>query len=550
MNQKNKIIHRPRIDSRKTTVFFSLRPRVKVRSAMPLFKSGKSKLQAPKDPSARRIYWMNRLRVTREDGSSEELHPTPEVIAVALAKCSRSDTPFDQNVDDVSLEKAAEFHEKWVVGYGHGSVAEHAVSSVAVENVSQVAIKVLEDARLASFTEKSSRYQVFSRERAYTPEAIAKSGMAKEYKKFLDKLYELYEELFPKISALMKERFPKAEELAEKAYEAQTKARTLDVTRCLLPAEAFGSLGMTANARVWEYVISKCLSHPLEEVRGIGTELRNVLKGEPDMSPDVALQERPHPTLLKYAEEKPYLQEAPADLAALAKTILPEIPMEAPTRVIMQKDDGFAEARIAAALLYRVASVPFEVCYAKTKNDSPLCEKILRTALEKRGAHSAPLRELEHAVFTHEITMNYGAWRDIQRHRLCTQTNQPLSTFLGFDLPEEIQHIGYAERFNALMNEADRFFRALQEAGLDQEADYVVPMALRRRLLVSWNLRELFHFIELRSGIKGHPTYRFIAQEIWRTLNETHPLLASFIHVDLRGNEAGVSTLGAKPKGI
>ncbi|MDO8584247.1 MAG: FAD-dependent thymidylate synthase, partial [bacterium] len=214
----------------------------------------KAKLMPPKDPSARRLYWMNRLTVERDDGTREELRPMPEVIAVAIAKCSRTDTPFDQNIDDVSLEKAAEFHEKWVVGYGHGSVAEHAVSSVAIENISQIAIKVLEDSRLASFTEKSSRYQVFSRERAYTPDAIKQSSAYDAYRTLLDRLYGLYQDLYEPVSALMRERFPQPPDSPEKAYQAQTKARTLDVARCLLPAAALGSLGMTANARVWEHV--------------------------------------------------------------------------------------------------------------------------------------------------------------------------------------------------------------------------------------------------------------------------------------------------------
>lgn len=518
----------------------------------------KSKLVPPKDPTQRRIYWLNRLKVTREDGSQEELRPTPEVVAVAIAKCSRMDTPFDQNVDDVPLKKAAEFHEKWVVGYGHSSVAEHATSSVAIENISQVVTKIIEDSRLASYTEKSSRYQVFTRDRAVTPLAIKNSTVAEDYTRAMDGLYSLYEELRGPIAELMRERFPKAEGLSDKGYEAQIKARTFDVVRSLLPAASMTSFGMTGNARVWEHVISKLLSHPLEEAQAVGLELRNALKGEADLDPDVALAERPHPILLKYAAPKPYLNETPEALSRLAKETFAKI-SEAPSSlsvatperpVVMLYDDAEAEARVAAALLVRVTDRPYTEVFQRVKNDPALIEQVLTTALEPRGPHDQPLRELEHATFSHEIVMDYGAWRDIQRHRMCTQTNQALGLTLGYDVPEEIQAVGYTEHFHHMMQEITRVHAALLAAGLRHEAEYIVPMAYRRRLLVTWNLRELFHFIELRSGIKGHPSYRRIAQEIWRTLEQTHPFIAKFIRVDLRGDEASVSTVGAKPKGI
>ena len=516
----------------------------------------KSKLKQLEDPAKRRIYWLNRLNVTREDGTVEELRPTPEVIAVAIAKCSRMDTPFDQNVDDVPLKKAAEFHEKWVVGYGHSSVAEHATSSVAIENISQVVTKIIEDSRLASYTEKSSRYQVFTRDRSITPSAILKSELAKEYTETVDALYNLYEELRAPVSVLLRGRFPKAEDISEKGYEAQIKARMFDVIRCLLPAGSTTSFGMTCNARVWEHVISKLLSHPLEEAQQVGQELRNALKGEVDLDPDLALSERPHPILLKYAADKPYLRETPKELHALAQEILTKPTGDispvatAERQVVMVYDDSSAETRVAAALLTRFSDRSYADIFTYLKHDPELTKRVIETALEKRGSHDQPMRELEHATFSHEIMMDYGAWRDIQRHRLCTQTNQTLGVNLGYEVPEEISTVGYTDQFHALMKRVEAIHAKLLTSGLENEAEYIVPMVYRRRLLVTWDLRELFHFIELRSGIKGHPSYRHIAQEVWRTMEQTHPFLAKFIRVDLRGNEAGVSTVGAKPKGI
>lgn len=513
----------------------------------------KPKLRQAAGKDGRRIYWMNRMDVEREDGTRVTLVPTPEQLAVAIAKCSRSTTPFDQNVDDVSLEKAADFHEKWVVGYGHGSVAEHAVASVAFQNIPQTVIKVLEDSRLASFTEKSSRYQVFTRERVTLPDTLAVSDHAAKIQELFDHLYGLYESLFPELTALMRGRFPKTDEMSDGAYNAATKGRVCDVVRYLLPAAAVGSLGMTANARVWEHVIVKLLSSADPLARQVGRELKAVLKGAPDMDRDRALRERPLPTLLKYADPHPYFAETPVLLEQLSKDVTgggatpgriatPERP------VAMTADDAEAELRVAAALVTRYGCAPHAAALTRLRGDAAAVENILRAALQGRGPYDAPLREFEHAWFQHEIIMDYGAWRDVQRHRICTQTNQTLGTDLGFDTPEEIATVGHAGEWRYVLDEAALLHDELVADGFEIEAQYVVPMAYRRRLLVGWNLREIFHFVELRSGKKGHPSYRRIAQEVWRTIHETHPLLASFIRVDL--STESLSTLGAKPKGF
>ncbi|MFA6161080.1 MAG: FAD-dependent thymidylate synthase [Patescibacteria group bacterium] len=517
----------------------------------------KAKLVQPEDSSTRRIYWMNHIRTKREDGEPVELRPTPEQMAVAIAKCSRSSTPFDQNVDDVSLEKAAEFHEKWVVGYGHGSVAEHAVASVAFQNIPQTIIKILEDARLASYTEVSSRYQVFTRARVGVPKSLMQSEFGNRVNELFDGLYALYEECYALLYPIFQERQPQGD-MPDSAYKATLKAMTCDRVRYLLPAAALASLGMTANARVWEHAIVKLLSSGDPLAKQIGEEVKSVLRGFESLDRDQALKHFPLPTLLKYADPNQYLTELPGKMSDLAKEIVNEDKAvdvsefkggaTAENPVACTYDDNLTEHRIAAALLSRYALIPMEAAMKMVSQDTQLQEKIINAALEDRGPHDAPPREFEHAWFQHEIVMDFGAWRDIQRHRICTQTNQPLGTELGFDVPEEIAEIGKGKEFTHLMNMAHDLNHDILNAGMIAEAQYVVPMAYHRRLLVSWNLRELFHFIELRSGKKGHMSYRRIAQEIWRKLNETHPMIGSYIRVDMSAE--GVSTLGEKPKGF
>jgi thymidylate synthase ThyX len=508
------------------------------------------------DPNTTRVYPLSRLHAEFEDGTSELIVSTPEQVAVAIAKCSRSETPFDQNLIDVSLEKAAKFHDKWVVGYGHGSVAEHAVASVAFENISQIVIKILEDSRLASYTEKSSRYIVFSRERVVLPSLLTSGAFAPIVTDFLDRLYGLYDTIQELVRPLMYEKFPKPEEMTEGAYAAVTKARVCDVARYCLPAAAAGSLGMTANARNWGGVISKLASSPYEEARKLADELLSHLRARAEETPDEALTNRVFPTLLKYAGYNTYQATLPGRMQSVARQLLtkindtaqPQATRERP--VVVVHDEAHAEALIAAALIAKASREPMSVVLKHIRSSPEMIERIINEATADRGEHDQLPREFEHAVFQHEIVMDYGAWRDVQRHRMCTQLNQSLGIDLGFVIPEEVKEVQLEEAYCRLMEEAASLHRQLTDTGHAEIAEYLVPMAYRRRLIMTWNLRELDHFITLRSGKKGHPSYRRIAQETWRSLEATHPLLASLIHVDLDGNEAGLSTLGAKPKGF
>ncbi len=507
-------------------------------------------------PDVRRIYPLSRIRLEFADGTVEHVIPTPEQVAVAIAKCSRSDSPFDENLLEVSLEKAAEFHERWVVGYGHGSVAEHAVASVALENVSQIVIKVLEDSRLASFTEKSSRYIVFTRERVALPKTLSEGELGRKTERFFDQLYALYDEIRRRVEPLMTERFPKPEGMADRAYAAVTKARVCDVARACLPAAAMGKLGMTANARVWGAAITKLASSPYVEAREVADELLSHLRARADEHPDEALKNRIFPTLLKYAGHNAYMANLSSRLSAIATETISHLKPEATTYasldrpVVISRDDAYAEVRIAAALLAKHSRLPIGTIQQKLQSDPELVERVLRAAVAERGDHDPLPREFEHAVFQHEIVMDYGSWRDVQRHRMCTQLNQELGVDLGYIIPEEVVEVGLADTYRVMMEEAAALSREISRTEFAADAVYVIPMAYRRRLIVTWTARELDHFITLRSGKKGHPSYRKIAQETWRTLEMAHPLLAEIIRVDLSGSDEGVSTLGAKPKGF
>jgi len=445
---------------------------------------------------------------------------SPEVKAVTFAKCSRSPESFRDIAEELTDEKSAEFHEKWVVGYGHSSVAEHAVLSIAIENVSNIATKVIEDNRLASFTEKSSRYQIFDKDRYYKPKKIMESDLAGLYVKTTDMLFDTYNELLEPLTEFMKKKVPQTEKQSDKVYASIIKAKVCDNVRYLLPAATQTNLGMTMNARQLEHAIKKMLSHPLEEMQEIGKEIKQV-----------ALQITP--TLIQFADKNDYFIKTRQALEKRAEKLMADAEISPADPVKIVNYDKDAENKLVTALLYPGSRYSYEQIYEKVKSmsDSERAE-IVDEALKRRGDHDAPIRELEHVYYTYDILMDFGAFRDVQRHRICTQSNQEITTAHGYSMPEDIPEAGFKDKFCEAMDKAHAAYEKIYEK-FPKEAQYVVPMAYLKRTLFTWNYRELHHFISLRSGKKGHISYRRIAQECWNKLNEIHPLLAKYIRVDM-----------------
>lgn len=480
-----------------------------------------------------------------------------EVVAVLFAYYSRSRESLRQNLlrltqdqelavtaqppADISDEeelilarqKAREFHEKWVVGYGHASVAEHAVAHVAIEDVSIVASKVIEDARLAAFTEKSTRYVPFPRAYYLAPEL--QGAAAGIYRECAEQLFDLYEELLPQVTDRVAATADRSQFKTERGFRNSCQAQACDALRYLLPAATHTNIGLTANARTLEHLISKLLSHPLREVRETGerikTEATKVI-----------------PTLIKYARVKDYWVETPLALRPLADRLLGDLPPEPPrdgaaVRLVRSPEDP--EARLAAAILYEFTDQPYEAVWERVRS-LPVAEqqRVIAEYLKGRRTYGTPphtytdppLRSVEHLSFTFDILVDYGAYRDIQRHRMATQTTQRLTCAHGYDVPELIETCGFGDRFRAAMELAAEAYEQLA-VDYPDEAQYLVPLAYRKRVLFTWNLRALHHFISLRSARQGHISYRRIAQEVWRELERAHPFLARFINVDLQDYE-------------
>ncbi len=438
---------------------------------------------------------------------------SPETIAVAFAKTSRSPESFRAIANELSDEKSAEFHEKWVVGYGHASVAEHAVLHIAVENVSRLAIESLESNRLASYTEKSTRYQVWDRESFYTPAAIAQSPHATLYRDTCLRLFDTYQQSLEPVRRVMQARYPRRDGESQTRWDGRIRSRYVDNCRFLLPAAALANVGMTANARVLESAIRKLLSHPLAEAREIGEAVKHVAQGEV-------------PTLVKYADVVPYQQATTAALTQAAPSSS-NTPAEAGVRLV--ECNARAEDEFLAACLFRYGGQSFAECQAAAAAMSAEQKAALaREALGRRDRFDVPLRELEHITYTFEATMDQGGYFEIKRHRMMTQSPQRLTGHLGYAVPRAFEEAGIRPEYEAVMDAAAEAYRTLA-ADFPEEASYVVPNGFNRRLLMTMNLREAFHLCELRGGANAHFSVRRTAGQVYAAIRRVHPLLAGYM---------------------
>lgn len=448
---------------------------------------------------------------------------SPETIAVAFAKTSRSPESFREIASELSDEKSAKFHEKWVVGYGHASVAEHAVLHIAFENVSRIAIESIEGNRLASYTEKSTRYQKWGPDDFTIPPELNGHPLCDEYIETIRFLFRTYAESLDPVKSLILDRSPRRENEADESYDRRIRSQYVDTCRFILPAAANANVGMTANARVLEHAIRKMLSHPLAEVREIGEQVKATALAE-------------IPTLVKYADAVPYLRETVDELGGSEHVQKINEDSTVSVRSVVKNNwctlidyDQNGEKKVLAAALYRFGEMTYAdaldyVMLLKEKGLAELAESLLK----RLGRYDSPLRELEYATYTFDLVMDQGAYAEFKRHRMMTQTPQMLSTRLGHATPRLITEAGFGSEFETAMHSAEAMFEKLY-AFSPLVAQYVVPNAFNRRVLAQFNLREAFAFCQLRSAANAHYSIRRLAQKMYEEMSRVHPLLTKYM---------------------
>ena len=443
---------------------------------------------------------------------------SPETIAVAFAKTSRSPKSFDEIAAELSDKRSADFHEKWVVGYGHSSVAEHAVLHIAVENISRLAVECLESNRLASYTEKSSRYQIWDEDHFFIPGEIQGSNVEDEYSETCKLLFKEYQIAFVKIREYLSKIKPRQENESERAYINCIRTHSADVCRYYLPTSSLANVGVSINARALEHTLRKMLSHPLSEVRKVGEEIK-------------AVSLKKIPTLVKYADRNDYLIQIEGEITNQSSKVISRVsPNDGWCECADYDDDG--EFKILAALFYRFSNLSFKEAYEHISQlPQQELESMVELLLGKLRKHDIPVRELEYAQISFDLIIDQGVYFELKRHRMMAQTAKPFSPQLGYATPKIISEAGLLDNFTTAMEKARETFYAVHEIH-PHAAAYILPNAYNRRGFLKMNLRTALHLIKLRSASNAHFAIRRAAQRVAEEIRNKYPLFAPYFKID------------------
>jgi len=455
-------------------------------------------------------------------------------------------TQSGTSTDNRALQKARAFYERVLVGYGDDSVAQLGGAHVACEEVSNVAAKFLEDARIGiAPLEKSTRYVRFDQKNAqgrylfYLEPRIQESPHHQSYMELMELLFDTYAAQIEPMIAHVQQALPLAEtELrnprngepmtyaeakkdpklaswAESAYRATVRAHACDILRGYLPAATLTNVGLFGVGQAFEYLVAKFYSSELAEMQFLGRVIHEEL--------NLLI-----PSFVKRAQANPYLSETFAAIRSLAPMVVPESVADAAPVTLVDYDVD-AEERILATILYPHCQHPMAQLrqwVAGLSEDQK--QAVLETYLGgRRHRRDKPGRALEQAYYTFDITGNLGLYRDLQRHRILSQERQDYTTAHGYDTPAEIEEAGFKKEFDRCMERAAEVYGQIHR-DLPLEAQYVVPFAYRIRWYMKLNLREAVHVGELRTMPQGHPDYRLITQDMWRQITDVHPRLARY----------------------
>jgi thymidylate synthase ThyX len=447
--------------------------------------------------------------------------------------------------NSLALKKAREFYDRVLVGYGDDSVAQLGGAHVACEQVSNVAAKLLEDARIGiAPLEKSTRYVRFD---AKAPDddylfhkepRIMASPHRDAYLSVMRLLFETYAAQIEPMIAFVRDSLPlaavewkhpqtgepltykeaaKDEKLrrwAETAYRSTVRAQACDVLRAYLPAATLTNVGLFGVGQAFEHLLNKLYSHELTEVQTLASGIHAALQ------PLI-------PSFVKRVQRSDYLAETHAAVRGLAVQVLAQIPVVPSQPVCLVDYDAMAEEKIIAAILYPHLRHPLSQLRGLVA-DMPIeqRERILDEYVKRRRhRRDKPGRALEQVYYTFDIVGNLGLYRDLHRHRILTQERQDFTVAHGYDVPPEIEAAGFQSAFDHCMEQAVHLYEQLYR-DFPLEAQYVVPFAYRIRWYMKLNLREAVHIGELRTMPQGHPDYRSIVQEMWKQIIAVHPTLA------------------------
>ena len=476
---------------------------------------------------------------TNLDGPVFALVNLPEVVKGALfARYSRSpkslrrlfldeffeelDVAGDTSLDaSVGLRRAEQLYARVFSEYGDDSVAQLGAVHLACEQSSNLLTKILERGRLMSYLEQSTRYIPYDSRlpsghyRYHRDQAVLESPLGARYVGEMDRMFDTYRELLPVLQAFVMRANPRHGGVSELAHRQAVRASCLDALRGLLPAGSLSNVGIFGSGQGFEQLLLRMRANPLPEARRyaelILVELRKVI---PSFLTRIDKPDRGG-VWVEYLEQRREAMEA---------AVRELWPVEAPapgTSVRLTDFDPAGEDKVLVAMCYPYLNVAEEEVRRRVATLDPEARQAIIEAYvgERSNRRHRPGRAFEATSYRFDIVADYGAFRDLQRHRLLTVEWQPLSTDLGFEVPALVEEAGMSERYLESLERSKSLHDALAPYFPDQSG-YAVALAFNIRFVLQLNAREAMHVLELRSGPQGHPSYRRIAQEMHRLINE------------------------------
>ena len=425
--------------------------------------------------------------------------------------------------NDVGAARADRLYQKVFNEYGDDSVAQLGGVHLAVEDASNILTKVLERGRLMAYLEQSTRYIPYTDRRGdawryLVPAELDGLPIRDKYIAAMNAAFETYARWIDPMRVWFEARYPKAPGDSDAVHRAAIRAKALDTLRGLLPAATQSNVGIYGTGQSYEALLLRMRAHPLDEVRAAADamliELRKII---PAFLTRVDQPDRG-------GKWTAYLAEARARTAELARRIQAGVRESgSETEVTLSDFDPEGEIKVVAAAMYPGSSLGDRDLMALARKLTPgEREEVLRAAVGSRSnRRHKPGRAFERTGYRFDVLTDYGAFRDLQRHRLLTIEWQALSARHGYSEPEAVVMAGGAQDWRDVMDRSAELYETLVEAGLPDVAQYSVSMAYRVRFVMDMNAREAMHVIELRTAPQGHPAYRRVCQQMHRLIAET-----------------------------
>ena len=484
---------------------------------------------------------------------------TPQQVdrGALMSRYSRTDKSMRQIFLDEFLKntnRGEEFYNRVLLEYGDDSVAELGEAQIAIEGLSNIAVKKIEDRRIGlSYLEKSSRYVAWNKKengkfRFYRDPEIQTSRYAEIYEDACNFSFEVYSRNIEQMVNYVREKypitkykfkdsrdgkekeFPKLKEesdikSANMIYRGSTKAKALDILRGLLPASTLTNVGITGNGRAFEYLLTVLGASNLKEEQDLASKIKKEL--------DTTIK-----SFVRRADDKygKALQEYLKSLkkkskSTTSKKIKSEVVEGSSTKLVDYESEKEAIDKIICSIMYEQSPSTSYQNILKQVKKIPEKEKykiINQFAKLRTNRRYRPPRAFESTYYTFDLCNNFGMFRDFHRHRALTLERQLLTTDHGYHIPNEVKILGIEKDFKECMENTKNTFNKIRKK-LPEQAQYVVNFAYNYQYFMKFNLREACHLLELRTVPQGHVDYRKVAQDMYKQIQKVHPTLSSII---------------------